>query len=77
MPESSEDWQALGRDLIARGLSAKLLIVADRVPGLIKAIERCWPASHRQGCCVHRARTLDARLPERERERIKHACWQR
>src|SRR5918992_852117 len=42
MRESYEDWQALARDLIARGLGAPMLIVGD---GLIKAIEHCWPAS--------------------------------
>jgi putative transposase len=76
MRESYEDWQALGRDLIARGLGAPMLIVADGAPGLIKAIEQCWPASDRQRCCVHRARNLYAKLPERERERIKRADWQ-
>jgi hypothetical protein len=44
MRESHEDWLALGRDLIARGLGAALLIVADGAPGLIKAIEQCWAA---------------------------------
>jgi hypothetical protein len=39
MRESHEDWLELGRDLIARGLGAPLLIVADGAPGLIKAIE--------------------------------------
>src|SRR3954464_3699983 len=53
MRESYEDWQALGRDLIARGLGAPMLIVADGAPGLIKAIEQCWPASDRQRCCAH------------------------
>jgi putative transposase len=76
MRESYEDWQALARDLIARGLGAPMLIVADGAPGLIKAIEQCWPASDRQRCCVHRARNLYAKLPERERERVKHAYWQ-
>ena len=76
MRESFEDWQALGRDLIARGLGAPMLIVADGAPGLIKAIEQCWPASDRQRCCVHRARNLYAKLPERERERVKQAYWQ-
>jgi putative transposase len=76
MRESYEDWQELGRDLIARGLGAPMLIVADGAPGLIKAIEQCWPASDRQRCCVHRARNLYAKLPERERERFKHAYWQ-
>ena len=75
MRESYEDWQELGRDLIARGLGAPMLIVADGAPGLIKAIEQCWPASDRQRCCVHRARNLYAKLAERERERVKHAYW--
>ena len=34
--ESYEDCQALGRDLIGRGLGAPMLIVADGAPGLIK-----------------------------------------
>jgi transposase-like protein len=76
MRESVEDWQSLGRDLIARGLGAPMLIVADGAPGLTKAIEQCWPASDRQRCCVHRARNLYAKLPDRERERVKHAYWQ-
>ena len=71
MRESHEDWLALGRDLIARGLGAPLLIVADGAPGLIKAIEQCWPASDRQHCAVHRVRNLLAKLPERERERVR------
>jgi transposase-like protein len=76
MRESFEDWQELGRDLIARGLGAPMLIVADGAPGLTKAIEQCWPASDRQRCCVHRARNLYAKIPDRERERVKHAYWQ-
>jgi putative transposase len=76
MRESHEDWLALGRDLIARGLGAPLLIVADGAPGLIKAVEQCWPASDRQHCAVHRLRNLLAKLPERERERVRQAYWQ-
>ena len=53
-----------------------MLIVADGAPGLIKAIEQCWPASDRQHCCVHRVRNLLAKLPERERERARAAYWQ-
>ena len=75
MRESHEDWLELGRDLIARGLGAPLLIVADGAPGLIKAIEQCWPASDRQHCAVHRVRNLLAKLPERERERVRSAYW--
>jgi transposase-like protein len=76
MRESYEDWQALGRDLIARGLGAPMLIVADGAPGLIKAIEHCWPDSDRQHCAVHRVRNLLAKLPEPQRERVRRAYWQ-
>jgi putative transposase len=76
MRESYEDWQALGRDLIARGLGAPMLAVADGAPGLIKAVEQCWPASDRQHCCVHRVRNLLAKLPEPQRERVRAAYWQ-
>jgi transposase-like protein len=62
-------------DLIARGLGAPLLVVADGAPGLIKAVEQCWPASDRQHCAVHRVRNLLAKLPERERERVRQAYW--
>src|SRR3954462_4586755 len=76
MRESHEDWQALGRDLIARGLRAPMLVVAHGAPGLIKAIEQCWPASDRQHCAVHRVRNLLAKLSDRERERVRQAYWQ-
>ena len=76
MRESHEDWLSLGRDLIARGLGAPMLIVADGAPGLIKAVEQCWPASDRQHCAVHRVRNLLAKLPERERERVRQSYWQ-
>ena len=76
MRESHEDWLSLARDLIARGLAAPMLVVADGAPGLIKAVEQCWPASDRQHCSVHRARNLIAKLPEQERERVRRAYWQ-
>jgi putative transposase len=76
MRESHEDWLALGRDLIARGLGAPMLIVADGAPGLIKAVEHCWPSSDRQHCAVHRVRNLLAKLPESEHERVRGAYWQ-
>jgi putative transposase len=76
MRESHEDWLELARDLIARGLGAPMLIVADGAPGLIKAIEQCWPASDRQHCAVHRVRNVLAKLPDRERERVRRTYWQ-
>ena len=75
MRESHEDWLSLARDLIARGLGAPMLVVADGAPGLIKAVEQCWPSSDRQHCSVHRARNLIAKLPEQQREQVRRAYW--
>jgi putative transposase len=44
--------------------------------GVIKAVEQCLPASDRQHCAVHRVRNLLAKLPDRERERVRQAYWQ-
>ena len=49
-----EDWVELGRDLIARGLAAPRLVVADGAPGLTSAVEEIWPRADRQHCAVHR-----------------------
>jgi putative transposase len=45
-----------------------MLVAADGAPGLIKAVEQCWPASDRQHCTVQRVRNLLAKLPERVRQ---------
>jgi putative transposase len=76
MRESEEDWLALGRDLTRRRLPCPQLIISDGAPGLICAIEQCWPAADRQRCTVHRLRNVLAKLPERERERVRAAYWQ-
>src|SRR4026209_2247680 len=68
MREAYEDWQALGRDLIARGLAAPMLIVGDGAPGLTKAIEQCWPASDRPHCAAHPVRHLLAKQPHPARQ---------
>lgn len=75
MREAEEDWLALGRDLTARGLRSPLLVVADGAPGLTGAIEQLWPSADRQRCTVHRLRNLLAKLPRRERERVRLAYW--
>jgi transposase-like protein len=75
MRESEEDWLALGRDLTARGLHSPLLVVGDGAPGLIAAVEQLWPSADRQRCTVHRLRNVLAKLPKRERERVRLAYW--
>jgi putative transposase len=73
--ESKEDWTELGRDLIARGLAAPRLVVADGAPGLIAAVEEIWPRADRQHCAVHRLRNLLAKLPKSEQDRIRFNYW--
>jgi putative transposase len=75
MREAEEDWLCLGRSLLRRGLPAPLLVVSDGAPGLVSAIEALWPRSDRQRCTVHRLRNVLAKLPEKERERVRAAYW--
>jgi putative transposase len=73
--ESKEDWLALGRDLMTRGLAAPRLVVADGAPGLISAVEELWPRADRQHCCVHRLRNLLSKLPKAEQDRVRFNYW--
>ncbi len=75
MREAEKDWTSLGRSLTRRGLRAPLLVVADGAPGLVSAIEQLWPEADRQRCTVHRSRNVLAKLPDRDRERVKAAYW--
>ena len=55
MRESYQDRQALGRDLIARGLGAPRLIVADGAPGLIRSSSAGPPQTANAAACIARA----------------------
>ncbi len=63
----------------ARGLGDPLLVVSDGAPGVIKAIETCFPRSARQRCLAHRMRNIAAKVPEDQwpevRARIQ-VCYQ-
>ena len=62
--EDAETVSAFFQDMRARGLGDPLLIVSDGAPGIIKAIEICFPRSARQRCLAHRMRNLAAKVPE-------------
>ena len=47
----------------ARGLGDPVLVVSDGAPGVIRAIEECFPRSARQRCLAHRMRNLAAKVP--------------
>ena len=56
--EDVETVRAFFQDLRARGLGDPLLVVSDGAPGIIRAIEECFPRSARQRCLAHRMRNL-------------------
>jgi putative transposase len=76
MRESEEDWLALGRGLVSRGLACPLLVISDGAPGLVSAIEALWPAADRQRCTVHRVRNLLAKIPPEHKQRVRARYWQ-
>jgi transposase-like protein len=62
--EDAETVSAFFQDMRARGLGDPLLVVSDGAPGIIKAIETCFPRSERQRCLAHRMRNLAAKAGE-------------
>ena len=52
------------QDLRRRGLPDPLLAVSDGAPGVIRAIEECFPRSVRQRCLAHKMRNLQSKVPE-------------
>jgi len=52
--EDVETVRAFFQNLRARGLGDPLLVVGDGAPGIIRAIEECFPRSARQRCLAHR-----------------------
>jgi len=51
------------RDMISRGLRMPLLVISDGAPGLIKAIDECFPESCCQRCLAHKLRNIANKLP--------------
>jgi transposase-like protein len=61
--EDTETVRAFFQDMRARGLGDPLLVVSDGAPGVIRAIEECFPRSARQRCLAHRMRNLAVKVP--------------
>jgi transposase-like protein len=62
--EDAETVTAFFEDMKLRGLGDPLLVTSDGAPGVIKAIEVCFPRAARQRCLAHRMRNLAAKVPE-------------
>jgi transposase-like protein len=66
-PGSKEDTASCReffQDMRRRGLPDPLLVVSDGAPGLIRAIEECFPRALRQRCLAHKLRNLLSKVPE-------------
>jgi putative transposase len=61
--EDTETMRAFFQDMRARGLGDPLIVVSDGAPGVIRAIEECFPRSARQRCLAHRMRNLAVKVP--------------
>src|SRR5262249_27123404 len=66
-------------DLKRRGLPDPLLVITDGAPGLIRAVETCFPRALRQRCLAHRMRNLRSKAPEAQWPEIAvraRACYE-
>ena len=52
------------QDLRRRGLPDPLLVASDGAPGMIRAIEECFPRAVRQRCLAHKMRNLQSKVPD-------------
>jgi transposase-like protein len=67
------------QDLRRRGLPDPLLVASDGAPGMIRAIEECFPRAVRQRCLAHKMRNLQSKVPEDvwpEFQARARACYQ-
>ena len=62
--ESEGCWSEFFRGMLGRGLRMPTTITSDGAPGLVKAIEVCFPASIRIRCWFHRLANIRSKLPD-------------
>ena len=77
--EDTASCTAFFEDVKRRGLPAPLLAVTDGAPGLIRAVETCFPRALRQRCLVHRLRNLRSKASETQWPEIAirtRACYE-
>ena len=77
--EDTASGTAFFEDLKRRGLPDPLLVVTDGAPGLIRAVETCFPRALRQRCLAHRLRNLRSKALEAQWPEIAvraRACYE-
>jgi putative transposase len=68
--ESEASWSELLAQLVERGLSGVLLVIADEHAGLAAAVRKFLPEVRRQRCTVHLQRNALVKVPPRLRKRV-------
>jgi len=69
--ESYQDWLDFFRDLKRRGLPDPVLGTSNGAPGLIRALEECFPKTLRQRCLVHKKMNILGKVPSEAILRLK------
>jgi putative transposase len=62
--ESEACWTEFFRNLLGRGMRLPTTVTSDGAPGLVKAIQVCFPASARIRCWFHKLANIRAKLPD-------------
>jgi putative transposase len=62
--ESEACWTEFFRHMLGRGLRLPATVTSDGAPGLVNAIQVCFPASIRIRCWFHRLANIRAKLPD-------------
>jgi transposase-like protein len=68
--ESEASWAGLLAELVERGLSGVLMVIADEHAGLRAAVRKALPEARQQRCTVHLLRNVLANVPRRHQRRI-------
>lgn len=71
--ESHEALRDFIRDMQARGLRHPPMCTTDGAPGLIRAVEECFPRSRRQRCLAHKLRNVTQKVPNAHRDEVRAA----
>lgn len=69
--ESYESCASFLRGMQRRGLRTPVLVASDGAPGMIRAIEECFPEALRQRCLVHKKMNVLAKVPESEQGEVR------
>lgn len=62
--EDTASYREFFQEMRRRGLPDPLLVVSDGAPGIIRAIEECFPRLARQRCLAHKMRNLQSKVPD-------------